>query len=171
MEKSHQRLLCEWAHGMMGRGRVTGVAPAQRHSLLKVRRDKNRGRCRWQREKRNATKFLKKAYHSTTSNMRAHGDNVTPNEHAMMPGTPTKQPRLHSVSPPATSSLSAAQQEAARRNLLHSYVRTRGWSVSLMASESFVKNWNWGIVSQKHLYKQLCVIVLVCPPVIDIMHK
>ena len=96
---------------------------------------------------------------------------MNPNEHAVMPGTPTKQPRLHSVSPPATSSLSAAQQEAARRNLLHSYVRTRGWSVSLMASESFVKNWNWGTVSQKHLYKQLCLIVLVCPPVIDIMHK
>ena len=45
-----ERLLCEWVQGQ-----VAGVA--QRHSLLKVRRDKNQGRCRWHREKRNGRKF------------------------------------------------------------------------------------------------------------------
>ena len=55
--KKTQRLLCKWAHGMTGQGQVTGVTPAQRHSLLKVRHDKNHGRCRWQREKRNGRKF------------------------------------------------------------------------------------------------------------------
>ena len=28
-KKTHQQLLCEWAHGMMGQGQVTGVAFAQ----------------------------------------------------------------------------------------------------------------------------------------------
>uniref|UniRef100_A0A671XLS4 HAT C-terminal dimerisation domain-containing protein n=1 Tax=Sparus aurata TaxID=8175 RepID=A0A671XLS4_SPAAU len=50
------------------------------------------------------------AYHSTTSNMRAHLENMHPNEHAMS-GTQTKQPSLDSYFlPPATSSLSAAQR-------------------------------------------------------------
>ena len=49
-KKPHQRLLCKWAHSMTGQGQVTGVGLAQRHSLLKVRRNKN-CRCRWQREK------------------------------------------------------------------------------------------------------------------------
>ena len=50
---------------------------------------------------------LQLAYHSTTSNMRAHLENVHPNEHAMMSGTATEQPRLNSYfSPLATSSLS-----------------------------------------------------------------
>ena len=39
---------------------------------------------------------LQLAYHSTTSNMRAHLENVHPKEHAMMSGTPAKQPRLDS---------------------------------------------------------------------------
>ena len=42
---------------MTGQGQVTGVALAQRHSLLKVRHDKNGGRCRWQREKQNGSRF------------------------------------------------------------------------------------------------------------------
>ena len=54
--KTHQRLLCEWSHCMMGQGRVTGAALAQRHSLLNVRRGKNCGRCRWRREKQNGKK-------------------------------------------------------------------------------------------------------------------
>ena len=68
---------------------------------------------------------LQLAYHSTTSNTRAHLENVHPNEHAMMSGTPTKHPRLNSyVSPPATSSLSAARQEACMKKLACSYART-----------------------------------------------
>ena len=60
---------------------------------------------------------LQLAYHSTTSNMRAHLENVHPNEHAMS-GTPTKQPCLDSYfSPPSTSSLSAARQEACMKKL------------------------------------------------------
>ena len=53
-EKTHQQLLCEWVHGMTGR--VTGVALAQRHSLPKVRCEKNCGRWRWQREKQSGRK-------------------------------------------------------------------------------------------------------------------
>ena len=122
----------------------------KRHSLLKVRHDKNRGRCRWQREKKFRAQLgsqrgnlkcpvwkyfgfwsvdskdaeprdkvvcklrkLQLAYHSTTSNMRAHLKNMHPNEHAMMPGTPTNS-HISTVhfSLPATSSLSAALQEA-----------------------------------------------------------
>ena len=56
---------------------------------------------------------LQLAYHSTTSNMRAHLENVHPNEHAVMSGTLTKQPCLNSYfSPPATSSSFTARQEA-----------------------------------------------------------
>ena len=45
--------------------------------------------------------------------MRAHLENVHPNEHTMMSGPPTKQPRLDSYfSLAATSSVSAARQEA-----------------------------------------------------------
>ena len=40
-KKTHQQLLSEWAHCMMGQGQVTGVALAQRHSLLKVGCDKS----------------------------------------------------------------------------------------------------------------------------------
>ena len=43
---------------------------------------------------------LQLAYHFTTSNMRAHLKNVHPNMHAMMSGTPTKQPRLESYFSP-----------------------------------------------------------------------
>ena len=112
--------------------------------------DKNHGKRRWQREKRNGRKFrfqlsstescldskqpkkpqseilqdkvvcklctLQLAYHSTTSNIRAHLENVLPNEHAKMSGTPTKQPCLDSYfSTPATSSLSAARQEVCKK--------------------------------------------------------
>ena len=38
-KKTHQWLLCKWAHSMTGQGQVTGVALVPRHSLLKVRRD------------------------------------------------------------------------------------------------------------------------------------
>ena len=52
---------------------------------------------------------LQLALHSTTSNMTGHLENMHPNEHAMMSGTATKQPHLHSYfSSPAMSSLSAA---------------------------------------------------------------
>ena len=61
---------------------------------------------------------LQLAYHSTTSNMRAHLENVHPNEHAMMSGTPTKQQHLDSYfSPPATSCLSAARWETCTKKL------------------------------------------------------
>ena len=100
---------------------------------------------------------LQLAYHSTTSNMRAHLENVHPNKHAMMSGTPTKQPRLDSkFSPPATSSLSAARQEVCTKKLasfLCKYMRPMISIVEVRASESFVKNWNQGTVSQKYLYK------------------
>ena len=39
---------------------------------------------------------LQLVYHSTTSNMRAHLENVHPNGHVVMSETPTKQPRLGS---------------------------------------------------------------------------
>ena len=57
--------------------------------------------------------------------MRAHLENVHPNEHAMMSGTPTKQPRLDSyfyISPQALHL--QHDKRRARRNLLHSYART-----------------------------------------------
>ena len=105
-KKTHQRLLCKWAHSMVGQGQVTGVALVPRHSLLKVRRDmvwtpsnlkspvwKYFGF--WSVDGKNAEPQvvcnlckLQSAYHSTTSNMRAHPENVHPNEHAMM--SPTK---------------------------------------------------------------------------------
>ena len=53
-KKAHQQLLCKWVHCLTGQGQVTGVALALRHSLLKVRHDKNRVRCRRQRENRNS---------------------------------------------------------------------------------------------------------------------
>ena len=97
------------------------------------------------------------ANHSTTSNMRAQLENV----HTIMSGTATEQPCLHSFfSPPATSSLSAAHQEAARRNLLRLYAWTWGWSVSLeaWASERYsnlcvffranIQMWFWSIHTQ-----------------------
>ena len=90
---------------------------------------------------------------STTSNMRAHLKNV-------------HSPRLS----PQALCLQHVERRALRK-LLHSYARTQGRSVSLMAwaSESFVKDWNWGTISRKYLYKELCLVVIVCPPVIDIM--
>ena len=70
----------------------------------------------WSGDVKNAEPQL--AYHSTTSNMRADLEKVHPNEHAMMSGTPTKQPRLDSYfSSPSTSSLSAAWQEACTKKL------------------------------------------------------
>lgn len=59
------------------------------------------------------------AYHSTTSNMRSHLENVHPNEHGIMCGTPAKQPRLDNYfAPTATSSLSATRHEAITQKLI-----------------------------------------------------
>ena len=44
--------------------------------------------------------------------MRAHLENVHPNEHAMMSRTATEKPRLDDFSPTTISSLSVAIQEA-----------------------------------------------------------
>lgn len=61
------------------------------------------------------------AYHSTTSNLRSHLENVHPNEHgALYCGeTPAKQSRLDSYfTSPTTSSLSAKRQEAITEKLI-----------------------------------------------------
>ena len=55
--KKHQQVFCDGARCVTGQGQVTGVTLAQHHSLLKVRCDKNSGRCRWQREKQNGSKL------------------------------------------------------------------------------------------------------------------
>ena len=47
----------EYIFKKTGQGQVTGVTLAQCHLLLKVKRNKNCGRCRWQREKQNGRKF------------------------------------------------------------------------------------------------------------------
>lgn len=62
---------------------------------------------------------LQLAYHSTTSNLRLHLRNVHPSEYGIICGTSAKQSRLETYfAPPATSSLSAARQEACRQKLI-----------------------------------------------------
>ena len=54
---------------------------------------------------------LELAYHSTTSYLRLHLQNVHPSEYGIICGTSAKQPRLDRYFvPSATSSLSAAQK-------------------------------------------------------------
>ena len=144
----------------------SGTGPNSRtckhHSLLKVKRDKTHGRCRWQREKQSGTKFRaqfdsggsgldskqpkkpsleilngKNAYHSTTSNMRAHLENVT---QMSMPWCLELQLNSHVSThifyrPPQGLCLQHDKRHA-WRNLLCSYARTCGRSVSLMAKIS-----------------------------------
>ena len=56
-KKTHQWLLCQWAHNMTGQGQVTGFAPAQRHSLLKVRRTETVADADGREKKRYGRKF------------------------------------------------------------------------------------------------------------------
>ena len=90
---------------------------------------------------------LQLAYHSTTSNMRAYLKNCT---------QISPKPKLTRIfhHPPQALCLQH-DKRCDRRNVLHSYARTWGWSVSLMAraSESFVSNWIRGTVSWKYVYK------------------
>ena len=59
------------------------------------------------------------AYHSTTSNLRLHLQNVHPSEYGIICGTSAKQPRLDTYfAPSATSSLSAARQEACTQKMI-----------------------------------------------------
>ena len=59
------------------------------------------------------------AYHSTTSNVRLHLQNVHPSEYGIICGTSAKQPRLDTYfAPYVTSSLPAARQEACTQKLI-----------------------------------------------------
>ena len=59
------------------------------------------------------------AYHSTTSNLRLHLQNVHPSEYGIICGTSAKQPRLDTYfAPSVTSSLPAARQEACTQKLI-----------------------------------------------------
>ena len=59
------------------------------------------------------------AYHSTTSNVRLHLQNVHPSEYGIICGTSAKQPRLDTdFAPSVTSSLPAARQEACTQKLI-----------------------------------------------------
>ena len=59
------------------------------------------------------------AYHSTTSNVRLHLQNVHPSEYGIICGTSAKQPRLDTYfAPSVTSSLPAARQEACTQKLI-----------------------------------------------------
>ena len=59
------------------------------------------------------------AYHSTTSNVRLHPQNVHPSEYGIICGTSAKQPRLDTYfAPSVTSSLPAARQEACTQKLI-----------------------------------------------------
>ena len=65
------------------------------------------------------------AYHSTTSNLRLHLQNVHPSEYGIICGTSAKQPRLDTYfAPSVTSSLSAARQEACTQKLISFICKT-----------------------------------------------
>src|SRR4029434_3516619 len=62
---------------------------------------------------------LELAYHSTTSNLRLHLQNVHTSVYGIICGTSEKQPRLDTYfEPSATSSLPAARQEACTQNVI-----------------------------------------------------
>ena len=172
-KKTHERLLCGWAHCMTGQGQVTGVqvsltaeneTQAERvvwtPSNLKCLVCKYFGF--WSVDGKNADPYkvvckLQLAYHSTTSNMRHISKMCI---QMSMPWCLELQLDSHVSThifhhPPQALCLQHDKRHA-WRNLLCSYARTWGWSVSTArASESFVKNLNRGTASEPWISHQL----------------